>query len=84
MCQRTGVHISIYINGKDKVDICIQNKIDIMIDDSYYNYYKLINNGIKTILFDEHNRYKDVNKKIGNWSELINVLENIKLKEVRK
>lgn len=68
----------IYINGKDKVDICIQNKIDVMIDDSYYNYERLVNNGINAILFDEHNRYQNINKRISNWNELIYVLKKQK------
>ena len=44
-----------------------------MIDDSYYNYERLVNNGINAILFDEHNRYQSINKRISNWNELIDV-----------
>ena len=64
----------IFINSKDKVDTCIKNNIDLMIDDSYYNYQSLTNNNINTILFDELDSYKYINNRINNWNELINIL----------
>lgn len=68
----------IFINGKDKVDVCIKNNIDVMIDDSYYNYERLVSNGIDAILFDDLNRYKNISRRIENWNEVIEILENIK------
>lgn len=65
----------IFINSKDKVDICIKNNIDLMIDDSYYNYEQLTSNNINTILFDELDRYKYINNRINNWNQLINILK---------
>lgn len=64
----------IFINGKDKVDICIKNKIDVMIDDSYYNYDKLISNGIVAILFDENNYYSNIKNRINNWEEISKII----------
>ena len=65
----------IFINSKDKVDTCIKNNIDLMIDDNYYNYQALTNNNINTILFDELDRYKHINNKINNWNKLIDILK---------
>ncbi len=60
----------IFINAGDKVDICIDNNIDIMIDDSFYKYDRLKSNNIKTILFDEYNEYPYIKKRILSWKEL--------------
>lgn len=60
----------IFIHGKDKVDICTKNNIDIMIEDSRYNYDKLIDNKIKTILFDEHDKNLDVTNRASNWNTI--------------
>ena len=65
----------IFINSKDKVDTCIKNNIDLMIDDNYYNYQALTNNNINTILFDELDRHKHINNKINNWNKLIDILK---------
>lgn len=65
----------IFINSKDKVDTCIKNNIDLMIDDNYYNYQALTNNNINTILFDELDRYKHINNKRNNWNKLIDILK---------
>ena len=64
----------IIIDAKDKVDACINNNIDIMVDDNLYNYNKLISNNIKTILFDDNNKYQEINLKINNWNDLFKYL----------
>ena len=68
----------IFINGKDKVDICINNNIDIMIEDSRYNYDRLIDNKIRTILFDEHNKNTDVIDRVLNWNDISNKINEMK------
>ena len=45
--------------------------IDIMIDDSIYNYNKLKNSGIKVILFDDENKYADIVDRVSSWNEVI-------------
>lgn len=68
----------IFIDGKDKVDVCILNKIDVMIDDSRYNYQKLLDNNIKAILFDEHEKNKDIVNRVVCWNDIIDkIKENI-------
>lgn len=60
----------IFINAGDKVDICLKNNIDIMIDDSFYNYERLTNNNIDTILFDEYNKYHFIKRRVQSWNEI--------------
>jgi hypothetical protein len=67
----------IFINGKDKVDICINNNIDIMIEDSRYNYDRLVNNKIRTILFDEHYKNSDIIDRVVNWSDINNKINEM-------
>lgn len=75
-CTKHNIKIDgIYINAKDKVDICINNNIDIMIEDSIYNYNKLKENNINTILFDENNNYPNINNRISSWNKIDKVLK---------
>lgn len=67
----------IFINGKDKVDVCLKEKINLMIEDSRYNYDKLVNNGIHTILFDENNNNLDIDNRVSSWQEVISKIEEI-------
>ena len=67
----------IFIDGKDKVDICKNNKIDIMLEDNLYNYNLLNDNGINVVLFDEKNIHKEIDNRIVNWTSLINFIKNI-------
>ena len=66
----------IFINAKDKVDVCIKNNIDIMIEDSYFNFERLKQNNIKTILFDEKEKYPNVETRVSNWNEIEKIFEN--------
>lgn len=67
----------IFIDGKDKVDICKNNKIDIMLEDNLYNYTLLNDNGINVVLFDEKNIHKEIDNRILKWTSLINFIKNI-------
>lgn len=52
------------VNSKDKVDICRENNIDLMIDDNLYNYYKLAQANINVILFDDKNKYDIIDNRV--------------------
>ena len=52
--------------------------IDIMIDDSIYNYNKLKNSGIKVILFDDENKYTDIVDRVSSWNEVIDKINILK------
>lgn len=61
----------IIINAKDKVEACKNLKIDIMLEDSLYNYNSLIDSGVNAILYDELNIHKDITNRITNWEEIL-------------
>ena len=52
--------------------------IDIMIDDSIYNYNKLKNSCIKVILFDDENKYADIVDRVSSWNEVIDKINILK------
>ena len=63
-----------YWNVQDKSDICVQENIDIMIDDDYKVVEKLINKKVKTLYFRdagtkklEENEYL---KEVNNWGDI--------------
>lgn len=71
----------IFVDGKDKVDVCIDNDVDIMIEDNRYNYDRLVSNNIKTILYDEHNENLDVEHRVSSWKELEYLIYRMKQKQ---
>ncbi len=70
---------SIIFKAKDKSAACLENKIDIMIDDSISVLEKLNNCNIKTLLFSSKvNENKDTDiDRVGNWIELENYINSI-------
>lgn len=72
-----GINVTdVIINAGDKVKECIDNKIDLMIDDSIYNYNKLVENNVNVLLFDENNCVIDNINKFNNWNDLDNIILN--------
>jgi len=67
----------IIINAKDKVDACLNNDIDIMIDDNLYNYNKLLDNGINSILFDDKGRNIFVKNRVTCWKDIEKIIANL-------
>lgn len=67
----------IFINGKDKVDVCVNNRIDIMIDDNLYNYYMLTKNNINTLLFDDKNRYDIIDNRVNDWNKAVKIIKEL-------
>lgn len=62
---------------EQKAKICIDKKIDVMIDDDFANYEILKKYGIKTILFDDKNMYPDVEERVSSWSDIEYILGNL-------
>ena len=60
----------IITNAGDKVDACIENKIDIMIEDNPYNYNKLRQNNINTLLFDDQDANPMIESRVTSWKEI--------------
>jgi uncharacterized HAD superfamily protein len=62
-----------YWAQREKADICVNEKIDIMIDDNYNNCISIANKNIKTLYFREAEIKKINNKNIievHNWGEI--------------
>ena len=69
-----------YWNQNDKLDICLKENIDIMIDDDYKIIEKLSSNGIKTLYFRDTNLKKleenDYIKEVNNWGDIYRYIIN--------
>lgn len=66
-------------NHQDKADICIENNIDIMIDDSINVCVKCSENNIKSLLFNtEYNKNETRYTRVNNWEEIFNYINNYK------
>lgn len=62
-------------NPFEKAKACLENKVDIMIDDSISVCTEIANNGITAILMDTpYNRNVDNIKRVYNWEEIYNEL----------
>lgn len=64
-------------NHQEKADICIENNIDIMIDDSINVCIKCSGNNIKSLLFNtEYNKNETRYTRVNNWEEIFNYISN--------
>ena len=67
---------------KEKSIKCLENNIDIMIDDSVGNCKSCIQNNIKTFLMDTpYNRFADI-PRVNSWKEFYEVVSNMSKKKV--
>lgn len=62
---------------KCKLKSCLNNNIDIMIDDSKYIYDEL-NEKIKIILFDDKEKYLNEENRVSSWNEIYDLLGGMK------
>lgn len=69
-----------YENNKHaKTEKCIENNIDIMIDDSIHNCMDCIENNITTLLMDTpYNRAEKDMIRVNNWEEVYEFIKNYK------
>ena len=70
-----------YWSQSDKLDICLKENIDIMIDDDYRIITKLASNEIKTLYFRDTNMKKleenNFIKEVNNWGDIYRYFVNI-------
>lgn len=62
-----------YWAKQDKADVCVEEKIDVMIDDNYRNCIEIANKNIKTLYFRDAGIKKISNENIEevhNWGEI--------------
>ena len=65
---------------QEKADYCIENNIDIMIDDSIHVCEKCAENNIECILFETpYNKKENRFNKVSNWQELYEFISNYKV-----
>lgn len=74
------IHVDkIELEAIDKLPICIENKIDVMIDDADFNIKRLSENGIKCLylkdLFGEDVENENVTV-VSNWGEILRYFLN--------
>ena len=66
---------------RDKLEICKQENIDIMIDDYYKNCKQISDGKIKTIYFREYPNYEleenEYLKEVHNWGEIYRYIHEI-------
>lgn len=58
------------LTEKEKLKACLENKIDIMIDNSIEVYRELYQTNIKIILYDEECNYLNLSNRVSSWQEL--------------
>lgn len=70
-------------NHQEKADICIENNIDIMIDDSINVCIKCTESHIKSLLFNtEYNKNETRFTRVNNWEEIYNYINNYKKERI--
>lgn len=71
-----GIITSCY--GENKKRACIDNKIDLIIDDDLFNIRKVQELGIKYLLFDDKEKYLLKDGYVTSWIEVEKYIERIK------
>lgn len=66
-------YTKLILTEKYKLKSCLDNNIDLMIDNSKYIYDEL-NKTIRTILFDDKKRYLNEKNRVSSWKEIYNLL----------
>ena len=76
-----------FFAAKDKVQICKEEKIDIMIDDYYKTCNNLRENKIKTLYFREYPCYEleenEYLKEVHNWGEIYRYIHELEENNAR-
>lgn len=70
-------------DGLGKTEKCLENYVDIMIDDSIHNCKDCIDNGIEALLMDTpYNRKVNDIKRVHNWKEIYEYITAYKKKKI--
>ena len=65
----------VVIDAKDKVEVCKNLNIDIILEDNLYNYNSLTKSGVNVVLYDETNQYSNIKNRISNWIEFLKYIK---------
>ena len=66
-------YTKLILTEKYKLKSSMDNNIDLMIDDSKYIYDEL-NGKVKTILFDDKERYLNEINRVSRWNDVYDLL----------
>lgn len=66
-------YAKLVLTEKYKLESCIENEIDLMIDDSKYVCDEL-KSKVKTILFDDQGKHLEYQNRVSNWEEIYDLL----------
>ena len=66
------------VYGIDKAKVCIENDLDVMIDDDPYNYHKMIGEGVTCLLYDDREKYNLRDNYATSWLEVEDLVEKLR------
>jgi len=70
-----------YWHVKDKLEICKNENVDIMIDDDWRIIKNLADNGVKTLYFRDTNLKRleenEYIKEVNNWGDIYRVIKEL-------
>ncbi len=66
-------YYKIILTGKYKLKFCLENDIDLMIDNSI-DIYNELSGKINILLFDEYNLYSNIENRVSNWKEILKIV----------
>lgn len=80
------IYDKLFFNSRDKAKVCIENDIDIMIDDSIKHCNNVSSTGITTFLFNSviNKEKKTTLKRVGSWKQLEKEIDKIEEKGLYK
>lgn len=67
------------INARDKKKVCLENEIDLLIDDNISNCLSVSNIGIPALTIGNDNRDSNTIKKFQNWNQIYEFITKSKI-----
>lgn len=65
------------VNARDKAKVCVENNIDLLIDDSISNCSCVYNCGIEAIMISNERNSNNEIKTFYNWKEIYNYINEM-------
>jgi uncharacterized HAD superfamily protein len=64
------------VNARDKAKVCLENNIDLLIDDSISNCLNVYNYGVEAIMISNEKSSNNEIRAFYNWKEIYNYIKN--------
>ena len=65
------------VNARDKAKVCVENNIDLLIDDSISHCSSVYNCGIEAIMISNEKNSNNEIKTFYNWKEIYNYINEM-------